>query len=103
MLDFRQGENRFLYRTAAVFVNRSRVLLHQFRHDSFWAVPGGRVEHGEAAGDALRREMEEELSINIKDIRPIWCVDTFFEHQGQSCHEIGIYFLVSAPSDSYIY
>ncbi|MBO6558813.1 MAG: NUDIX domain-containing protein [Pseudomonadales bacterium] len=103
MLDFTEDNNRFLYRAVAVFIDAERVLLHQFEGDEFWALPGGRVEHGESALDTVVREMKEELSIDIVDAQPVWAADNFFHYLDRNCHEMGVYFKVRASSDSYIY
>jgi 8-oxo-dGTP pyrophosphatase MutT (NUDIX family) len=48
-----------------------QVLLIRFvveRHDKpfvFWATPGGSVEDGETDFDAARRELAEELALNV--------------------------------------
>jgi 8-oxo-dGTP diphosphatase len=52
---------------AAVFERDGQVLIGQRpagkRHGLKWEFPGGKVEPGEAAEAALRRELEEELGI----------------------------------------
>ncbi|BCU69498.1 NUDIX hydrolase [Stygiolobus caldivivus] len=45
-----------------------RVLLVKRKHppnQGSWAIPGGKVSYGELIDEALKREMREELSINV--------------------------------------
>jgi mutator protein MutT len=60
---------------AAVMDTRGRVLIAQRpagKHlAGMWEFPGGKVEPGEARVDALRRELMEELGIEIETPRPL--------------------------------
>ena len=38
---------RFLYRVAGIAAIKGRVLVQQFEGETFWCLPGGRVEMGE--------------------------------------------------------
>ena len=40
-----------------------------------WGLPGGGIEEGERMEPALRREMREELGIEISDIKPLFFKD----------------------------
>ena len=53
---------------AAVFDDAGKVLLveHVFRTDYPWGLPGGWVAPGEAPVDAVRREIEEELQLQVR-------------------------------------
>jgi 8-oxo-dGTP diphosphatase len=85
----------------AIVSSSSRVLLVRERHSdgrSFWTLPGGGVEPGEALVDGLRRELAEELGCSpaIGD-----AVSTFwYAHLGSS-HTLSHYtaFSCSVPGD----
>jgi len=55
--------------TAAVVVEREKVLVTQRKEDSshglLWEFPGGKVKDGEEPREALRRELKEELDIEV--------------------------------------
>src|SRR6266700_944803 len=60
---------------AAVFDDAGKVLLveHVFRTDFPWGLPGGWVARGEAPVDAVRREIQEELQLQI-DVKELLAV-----------------------------
>lgn len=54
---------------------KSAILISKRKKDShqggLWEFPGGKVEPGEAPLNALKREIDEELGIMVKDARPL--------------------------------
>lgn len=56
-----------------IILDGERVLACQRRRNAVyplkWEFPGGKVEMGETPEDALRRELHEELEIEVKDVR----------------------------------
>jgi 8-oxo-dGTP pyrophosphatase MutT (NUDIX family) len=87
-------------RAAAIIVREGAVLLQRRRGDPFWALPGGRIELGEAATDALKREMQEEIALDGKVERLPWTIENFFDHADAHHHELGLYFDVRLPLDA---
>lgn len=56
---------------AIVTDSRGRVLLlkHRFRPGSGWGLPGGFIEHGEQPWEALRRELREEIGLEVEQLK----------------------------------
>ena len=55
---------------AVVLDDQHRVLLlkHVFRAGSGWGIPGGFIQAGEQPEEALRRELREEIGLEIEDL-----------------------------------
>ena len=49
----------------AVFLDGGRVLLVQEFDDENWKLPGGKTHQGETIGEAIKRELMEELGIEV--------------------------------------
>ncbi|MCC5791124.1 MAG: NUDIX domain-containing protein [Legionellaceae bacterium] len=59
----------------AVIRKRDSVLVSQrplhATHGGMWEFPGGKIEPGESVEEALRRELEEEINIQVQSMRPL--------------------------------
>ena len=55
---------------ALIFNDAGQILLlkHRFRAGTGWGLPGGFLEAGEQPLDALRRELREELGLEVEDV-----------------------------------
>lgn len=62
--------------TAGILVDRATVLVCQRRpgsdHAGKWEFPGGKREAGETLRDCLRRELAEELGIEVRIGAEVW-------------------------------
>ncbi len=76
--------------TAAVIRRNGRVLIAQRPPDGMlgglWEFPGGKREPGESLEECLRREIREELSLEIEVGRPIVRVKHAYTHFRISLH-----------------
>lgn len=62
--------------------------------------PGGGIEHGEYAIDAIRREMREELDTELEDVRLLGVLENIFGFQSQPGHEVVFLYTARATNDS---
>ena len=100
MITFDEGPIRFTNRIVGIAFDDHRVLLHRTDDMNFWALPGGRAELMEPSTETLRREMREELDVEVDVDRLVWVAENFFEHGPRLYHEVGFYFLMHLPADS---
>ena len=100
MIRFDAGNQRFNYRIVGVAVHNGAVLLHRTAEETFWTVPGGRAEMGETAEATLKREMREELGVDVEIVRLLWFSENFFTYDARRYHEIALYFLMELPANS---
>ena len=89
----------------AVFRDGPRILVEDNaawdRRDWFYRPPGGGVEFGERAIDAVRREMREEFEAEIRDVRQLGTLENIFDYHGRPGHEIVLAFEARFADSSY--
>jgi len=93
----RLGQRRFTVTAGAfVFDERGRILLleHEFRPDSRWGMPGGFIGKGEQPDEALRRELREEVSLEVTD------VELYFARTLKKPRQVELYFACTAVSEA---
>ena len=75
----RLSHPRFAVTAGAVVRDaRGRVLLlkHRFRPGTGWGMPGGFIERGEQPQEALRRELREEIGLEVEHLK-LFCTRAF--------------------------
>lgn len=91
----RLGQRRFTVTAGAfVFDEQGRILLleHEFRPDSRWGIPGGFLNNREQPADALRRELREEVALEVDDVQFL------FARTLPKLRQVEIYFACKATS-----
>jgi len=83
--------------------DEGRILLDRTAHldrEAFYWLPGGGVEPGETAEEALRRELLEEAALRIEVGRLLYVSENLFVESGEYRHEVILYFLarIAGPS-----
>jgi ADP-ribose pyrophosphatase YjhB (NUDIX family) len=100
MITFYRGDDTaFNFRTVAVMIHEGHVLIHRSATEEHWTLPGGRVELLEPSPESLRREMLEEIGVEVEVGRMLWVVESFIDFMGKHWHEIAFNFLTTLPPD----
>lgn len=95
MLSFREDNRLFSMRAAAIIERDGALLVQRNIDEDFWALPGGRVEMGEAGAETLMREMREELGVDARVGALHLLIENFFSYGGVDVHELGLYYRAS--------
>ncbi len=96
------GNEKFNCRVCAVIVHDGKLLAMHDERSPYYYLPGGRVRLGETAEAAVLRELEEELNVRARILRPLWLNQGFFTEDvdGLNYHELCVYFLVDVSETS---
>ncbi len=102
MITFKSNAIRFTYRVGGILMQNEHVLCQAVPEEGFFFLPGGRAELGEPASTSIVREMQEELGVLMEIERLLYVVENFYAEPEYSSHELGLYFLMTTPADSYL-
>ena len=95
-ISFKSGNEKFNYRVCAIMISDGKILAMHDERSPYYYLPGGRVAIGETAENAVIREVQEELGVTPKIVRPLWLNQAFFKEDVDNLnyHELCIYFLM---------
>ncbi|MBR6790284.1 MAG: NUDIX domain-containing protein [Oscillospiraceae bacterium] len=99
-LTFKTPEGNFNHRAVGLFVHDGRVLTMRDEKLSYAYLPGGRINLHESSENTIRREMREELGVEVAIDRLLWIVESYFteRNSGKRYHEVAFYYLLQ-PSE----
>ena len=87
-ISFYTNEGRFNFRVAAYVTCGDKMLIQHTDGVDFVNLIGGRVHLGENTIDAVKREIKEEIGVEVKKQKLMVIAENFFEWQGKKVHEM---------------
>ena len=92
---------KFNYRVGLIIKREDEVLVEYNPDYDFVVFPGGRVKALESSPEALKREIGEEMQIDISndDIKMKGLVENFFELDEKTYHELYFLYKISVGKD----
>jgi len=100
-MDTKKDNNNFEICTRAIIQKDGKILVCRFKGKNCYFFPGGHVEFFEKAEDALKRELKEELDMEINGCNFIGTVENTYEDEDDDFrrHEINLVFSVAASGE----
>jgi len=89
-------KNNFELCVRTVILNKEKILVCHNKERKYYFFPGGHINFGETAKEALERELKEELDIKIKNCFFIGAIENVFKGEGKIHHELDLVFNVKA-------
>ena len=96
-LTFRLKRGTFNYRVGAVIIHGGKLLLMKNEEEPYYYTVGGRVRFNETTEETVRREVREEIGIDLDIDRFLFFQEQFFDGKvtGTHIHELGVYYLMT--------
>lgn len=101
-ITFKTEIGRFNYRVTGLIINNNKLLIMKDDKSPYYYIPGGRVKMHETSRDAIVREINEEIEIEVRVNRLLWTVENLFveKQSGNRVHELGFYYLLELKDES---
>jgi ADP-ribose pyrophosphatase YjhB (NUDIX family) len=75
-----------------IIFQKGKILLCKRKDGDYYFFPGGHIEFGELAEDALKREIKEEVGAKVKKCKFVSVLENVFRDKNKTTHEINLVF-----------
>lgn len=83
---------RIKCKAMCVFAHEGMILVQKevdaYTGSTYYRPLGGSIEFGEKSEETLIREINEEISADITDLRQLGVLENIFWYEGNRCHQI---------------
>lgn len=100
-LTFNTLDGKFNYRVGAIIIHDNKLLVVKNRKATYFYSVGGRVKYNETCEEAVKREVKEELGIEMDIDRAVFFHEQFFDEKDskEHFHEIAMYYLMKVSDN----
>ena len=84
----------------ALIIKGNRFLVCRRKGSGYWFFPGGHIDLGENAKEALARELKEERGSQVEISDFVGVIENFFKQDGKKISEINLIFLAREPEET---
>lgn len=83
------NNDHFKFRVAGLIIHNDKFLTCQIMHNGAYALPGGHSEINEKTIDTIKREIKEEVGIDVEVVKLKSVIENFFTRKnGDKYHEL---------------
>ena len=95
------NDYKFKVRVAGIIISDNYLLVESYS-DVAYTLPGGHIEINETSERAIKRELEEELNINIEIEKFVGLIENFFVNiKNEKTHCLDFFYKCSIKIDDY--
>lgn len=91
-ITYKRDNYQFILRTSIVIFNKdmSKILLFQVNDKNFYMLIGGKINELETSIEAIKREIKEEVNLDVNNIEFVCLSEEFINAKGYFNHQINI-------------
>lgn len=91
-ITYKKDDYQFILRTSIIIFNKdmNKILLFQVKDKDFYMLVGGKIKELETSIDAIKREIKEEINLDVNNIEFVCLSEEFANAKGFNNHQINI-------------
>lgn len=91
-ITYKKDDYQFILRTSIVIFNKymNKILLFHVNDRNFYMLVGGKINELETSIEAVKREIQEEINLDISNIEFVCLSEEFVNAKGFNNHQINI-------------
>ena len=91
-ITYQKDDYQFILRTSIIIFNKNmnKILLFKVNDNFFYMLIGGKIRELETTTDAVKREIKEEIGLNVNNIEFVCLSEEFVNAKGFKNHQINV-------------